>query len=453
MGKTLVWMLVVIAVAATSLMSRELQIRNSYTSRIEKLKQENDENAKRIAIKEVKLSQLNADYQNLIYGWDQHWDNRTGGQYKDDQNPLSFRAAVGTDDGVGKIPAQKIIVPFTGDAAAGKVNVEFQTVTRQVIHVYLGSGRGRNGGRTSFVGNGQLLLAEVALSEDAKTITVWLMGRYKPNSPVLAADSAITISGLKDSTLDIDAKVKILPDIKLAAKPQNGEGAGNGSSRFVSVGPLPDSIQYYRDLEGGMFSVSIGNDPKTRKKYDVVIGSSYIGPFWLPQDPNKQHITGTSVRVLPIWSLRSGEYASWDVTGSSWRYRAAIVGGYAENLQRSYPRLEEIAREIKDDDADIVEKERLKKAAEEDVAGYEEIIAGAQGNGGILAELDQADAARNKVQATVDGLRRAVKRSLDLRNSLTLKNRKLSGSLPQPRPAAKKKSTPPPAKSAKAAGQ
>jgi hypothetical protein len=138
LGKIFAWILVLAAGASTTLMARQLQIRNSYTKTLEDLKKDNEERAERIATKEKTLANLEADYASVMTGWNNHWDKRDGGQYKS-QNPKnlplvqvpSFSVGVGTNQSVGKIVDNPSVKVDTANAAA-----TFKTQLQPIMHVF-----------------------------------------------------------------------------------------------------------------------------------------------------------------------------------------------------------------------------------------------------------------------------------------------------------------------------
>ncbi|GAB4160218.1 MAG: hypothetical protein Tsb009_37520 [Planctomycetaceae bacterium] len=136
LGKIFTWMLVLAAGTATTLMARQLQIRNSYTKRLADLEKENKERAARIAKKERELASLEAELDSVMTGWETYWDQRTGGQYKNPQKPNlaaepSFFVGVGTRENVGTTVQNPAIKVDTADA-----NKAFQTQLGTVMHVF-----------------------------------------------------------------------------------------------------------------------------------------------------------------------------------------------------------------------------------------------------------------------------------------------------------------------------
>jgi len=100
LGKILTWTLFVVAGTSTVLMARQLQIRNSYTDKLDDLKRDNRKNAQIIEEKEEELRRLNVEYERIMAEQQSYWDNRTGLI-----NPAAgtIGLGVGRRDGVGRI--------------------------------------------------------------------------------------------------------------------------------------------------------------------------------------------------------------------------------------------------------------------------------------------------------------------------------------------------------------
>lgn len=158
LGKILTWSLFPIGIAAMALLSRNMQVRNSYTEKIDKLKKQNAATAKQIAKQEQELDRLNRDYEMLVYGWDRHWDSKAKGRW-DAAGPTFSVNGVGTANGVGK--------KVTVQAAAGQQEV----TRREMVHIFY---RGR-GNASYYVGPFELVAAA------AKQFTAKPMWTLQPN--------------------------------------------------------------------------------------------------------------------------------------------------------------------------------------------------------------------------------------------------------------------------------
>eukprot|EP00913_Durusdinium_trenchii_P023432 g22010.t1 len=320
LGKILAWVLVIGAGASTTLMSRQLQIRNSYTKKLKKLKEENEAAAARIAKKEKILDNLNREYESVMYGWERYWDKRFGGQYRTNDpaksalnDGKSFQVGVGTNEGIGN-DIRNPAFPVQGAQT-------FQTRLRQILHVF----RDNGDGSSTYVGPFQF---PVIPKTDAN------------ETPQQTADRLNRQAGLAD----------IQPD---------------------------------------------------------------------------------GVRMVPMWALRPGEYDSWaGGARDGWRYWATVEGGYPEQVQSYYRAIADLEEKIVIARKNLVKRNDELKAAQDEVNRYREIVAGTDGTGGILADLDREDEKRNAIQASVDLLRREVKKNVDLRTALVAKIRELAATLP-----------------------
>lgn len=321
LGKILAWSLVIGAGASTTLLSRQLQIRNSYTKKLQTLEKENQDAAARIAKKEKQLDDLNRELSKVMYGWEKYWDKKFGGVYNSN-NPAkaglndgkSFDVGVGTSEGIGN------------EVLNAAVRVEgaqtFKSRMRQIIHVFIRSPDGKS---STYVGPFQF-----------------------PTIPKTDANET------PQQTADRLNRQAALADIR------------------------PDGV-----------------------------------------------------RMVPMWALRPGETNAWaNIPQDGWRYRATVEGGYPEQLQSYYLVISELDAKIVIARQNLVKRNDELKAAQDGVIRYREIVAGADGTGGILADLDREDEARNKIQAAVDALRRQVKMKVDERNALIAEIRKLAASLP-----------------------
>jgi len=115
LGKILVWLLFPTAVVGLALMSRHLQIKNSYTKKLAALKSDVAQNQKALEEKEERASQLAAEYDRLMQHWQAYWDRppkQPGDPPQKKRGTRTARAnieagkrflglSVGTDDGVG----------------------------------------------------------------------------------------------------------------------------------------------------------------------------------------------------------------------------------------------------------------------------------------------------------------------------------------------------------------
>lgn len=320
LGKIFAWTLVLAAGAATTLLSRHLQIRNSYTKKLQSLEKENKERAERIAKQEKQLANLNAEYDRVMYGWERYWDKRFGGQYTT-QDPRkaalndgkSFQVGVGTREGIGN--------DVVNAAAQVQGNETFKSRLRQVIHVF--------------------------------------------------------------RRVDDNTSVYVGP-FELPTIPQTD----------------PNETPAQRQA-------------RLQRSVDLA------------------DITPDGVRMVPMWALRPGEYEAWGRgPQDGWRYRAAVEGGYPEEVQSYYLTIAEKEQHTEIARKNLVRRNAELKAAQDEVDRYRELVVGADGTGGILADLDREDEQRNAIQTKVDALRREVKQNVDLRKALQAEIRKLAATLP-----------------------
>ena len=108
-GKVLVWLLVLAAGASAALMSRQLQIRNSYSKKLDDLSETVVKNKQTIKDKEAELAALETAYDQAMDNWRRTWTNRTARARKDGQNQHTLSILVGTVQGLGQeIPNVKV---------------------------------------------------------------------------------------------------------------------------------------------------------------------------------------------------------------------------------------------------------------------------------------------------------------------------------------------------------
>jgi hypothetical protein len=77
-GKIMAWSVLLAAIAGTILMSRQLQVRNSYTKKLRDLKQQNVASTKTIEDKDAELNRLDAEFQRVMHDQLAYWDKVSG---------------------------------------------------------------------------------------------------------------------------------------------------------------------------------------------------------------------------------------------------------------------------------------------------------------------------------------------------------------------------------------
>lgn len=133
-GKILAWTVLLAAIAGTVLMSRELQVRNSYTKKLKDLKQKNATDAKSIEQKEADLRKLDAEFQRVMHDQLDYWDKRSG---IPDPASGTIGMGVGLQNGVGI----KATNPKAGNQAVQRrtrLSVFYQPNPRNSQTVYVG---------------------------------------------------------------------------------------------------------------------------------------------------------------------------------------------------------------------------------------------------------------------------------------------------------------------------
>ena len=78
LGHVFIWLIAVGALAASVLTAKTFDVRNSWTKKVETLKQQTSTQAEELAQKETQLRQLREEYHHLMLGWDQVWGPVTG---------------------------------------------------------------------------------------------------------------------------------------------------------------------------------------------------------------------------------------------------------------------------------------------------------------------------------------------------------------------------------------
>jgi hypothetical protein len=112
LGKVFSGFVFVAAVAGLVLMSRQLQVKNSYTKKLRDLKKQNINDARSIEAKQAELASLDAEYQRVMHEQLSYWDKRSGLPNPPQRPADTIGMQVGTQDGVG--------VPATNPQAPGK---------------------------------------------------------------------------------------------------------------------------------------------------------------------------------------------------------------------------------------------------------------------------------------------------------------------------------------------
>lgn len=102
LGKILLGLLILAAGAGTALMARQLQIRNSYAQKLEKVRETVKKNQKAIAEKEAQNANLRAELDKAMQGRRRYWDNRTARPRADGMGNKTLGIGVGTREGLGQ---------------------------------------------------------------------------------------------------------------------------------------------------------------------------------------------------------------------------------------------------------------------------------------------------------------------------------------------------------------
>ena len=100
LGKVLVWLVVIGWVAALAMTVKMLDVRNSWTQKLDDLKTRNQQNAAQIAEKQSEFDDLRAQLAQTMLGWDKAWSNIPVIPNQDG----TLTAQIGTNDGYG-LPA------------------------------------------------------------------------------------------------------------------------------------------------------------------------------------------------------------------------------------------------------------------------------------------------------------------------------------------------------------
>ncbi|MFQ5732588.1 MAG: hypothetical protein ACE5KM_11630 [Planctomycetaceae bacterium] len=132
LGKILTWVLFVSAGGSVVLMSRKLQVKNSYTEQLAKLKAENAADAATIKTQEKELARLDGEYDRLMYGWHAYWDS-----YRDRQRRI--RPATGRWSATGPTFSVNGVGLLNG--VGKKISVQDQAgqqdvTRREIVHLF-----------------------------------------------------------------------------------------------------------------------------------------------------------------------------------------------------------------------------------------------------------------------------------------------------------------------------
>jgi hypothetical protein len=100
LGKVLVWLVVLGWIGALALTVKMLDVRNSWTQKLDGLKARNVQNAEQIAQKQAELDNLRSELAQTMLGWDKAWSNIPVIPNQDG----TLTAQIGTNDGFG-LPA------------------------------------------------------------------------------------------------------------------------------------------------------------------------------------------------------------------------------------------------------------------------------------------------------------------------------------------------------------
>lgn len=328
-GKILVWLLFPAAAVSTALLTRHLQIRNSYTQKIDSLRTAVLKNRDTIRNKKAELDDLEARFDRLMLEWQVAWDRpdrpnqpgtRTARAGTDAQGKY-LNLSVGTQDGVGV----EVTDPQTME----------KTRQFEVLHIF----RRRVPNRHDSVYVGRFVLTTDAAQIGPNSVRVY------PNWNINAADWSL-----------------------------------------MEVDKLPN------------YNATLPDDGK--------------------------------------WKLMDG-------LGPVWRIRSSVPEPFSRKFTELYVELEGVDRKQKYAAQQLAQARADLQASEQIVQKLEAEIAGADGSGGLVGQLRQAEEERNRVLLEVDQLRRQVKRTVEQRDALVVQNRQLAGQLPSPTAPAKQ---PPPPK-------
>lgn len=114
---------------------------------------------------------------------------------------------------------------------------------------------GPHGGHKFHLAKGHDVVAEIKFTSEPRRVELYFLDHEDNTKGILAADEAITLSGLKHAGKD-------LADVTLKAAPLQGENGG--SSHFEATGDaVPADVDEVQALNGATFTATIGG--KSRK--------------------------------------------------------------------------------------------------------------------------------------------------------------------------------------------
>jgi len=137
LGKVLTGFVFLAAVAGLVLMSRQLQVKNSYTKKLRDLKKQNTNDARSIESKQAELAGLDADYQRVMHDQRAYWDKRSGLPNPPRRPPNTIGMQVGLGDGVGML-ATNAQVPGKAPKQRTRLHVFYQPNPNVPQTVYVG---------------------------------------------------------------------------------------------------------------------------------------------------------------------------------------------------------------------------------------------------------------------------------------------------------------------------
>jgi hypothetical protein len=132
LGKVLVWLVVLGWVGALALTAKTLDVRNSWTRKLDELKARNVQNAEQIVKQQAEVDALRRDLANTMLGWDKAWSNIPIQPNGDG----TVTAQIGTNDGYGlpatdQAPTAYLFVTNPADGTSTYVGSFLATAVRE----------------------------------------------------------------------------------------------------------------------------------------------------------------------------------------------------------------------------------------------------------------------------------------------------------------------------------
>lgn len=369
LGKILVWMLVLAAGASAALLSRQLQIRNSYAKKLRlrrnvdlqkanpsdlSLREQVAKNREVIASKKAEIDRLEADLDQALIGWQKMWDNRQARARRDANGRQTLGIDAGTDEGLG------------AEVNDPKANLKVRKNT--VFHVF----RRLNPAQPDSV----------------------YVGRFKLDPTNQQSIGPAGVTAYPDWDLrHIDWKLM----------------GGEQSRQFPQLKTMLDNLEQARlDLRNKQVQLKIAKETEA--------DAAEIARLQGEVSTAQMRIAGLERQAMDAgWNLMDG-------LGPVLRIWARLPGAKSDAFSNLYFRLAGLDRKYEAAEEELISSQKALAVASARVEELEQQIAGQDGTGGFVLQLRNAEDERNTVLGKVDELRRTLKTLIDKRDALLKEN-------------------------------